>query len=110
MELSALDPSCRSSTNSTRGWQRNSMGRNWFRLLSRSTGMSLKRHWLSSCALLKALYAVSKHVNFGPYRTTFELAETEVDDQHWSRTVNESQAPQSAHTSSPSGYRCRVSS
>lgn len=33
----------------------------------------------------QALYAVNKHVNFGPYRTTFELAETEVDEQHWSR-------------------------
>lgn len=33
----------------------------------------------------QALYAVNKHVNFGPYRTTFELAETEVDEGHWSR-------------------------
>ncbi|GAC1633936.1 MAG: hypothetical protein NVS4B9_26530 [Ktedonobacteraceae bacterium] len=33
----------------------------------------------------QALYAVNKHVSFGPYRTTFELAETEVDEQHWSR-------------------------
>ena len=33
----------------------------------------------------QALYAVNTHVNFGPYRTTFELAETEVDEQHWSR-------------------------
>jgi hypothetical protein len=33
----------------------------------------------------QVLYAVSKHVKFGPYRTTFELAETEVDDEHWSR-------------------------
>ena len=33
----------------------------------------------------QALYAVNKHVDFGPYRTTFELAETEVDEQHWSR-------------------------
>lgn len=32
----------------------------------------------------QALYAVNKHVTFGPYRTTFELAETEVDEQHWS--------------------------
>jgi peptide/nickel transport system substrate-binding protein len=31
------------------------------------------------------LYAVNKHVSFGPYRTTFELAETQVDEQHWSR-------------------------
>jgi ABC-type transport system substrate-binding protein len=33
----------------------------------------------------QALYAVNQHVRFGPYRTTFELAETEADDQHWSR-------------------------
>jgi hypothetical protein len=33
----------------------------------------------------RVLYAVNKHVKFGPYRTTFELAETEVDDEHWSR-------------------------
>jgi len=33
----------------------------------------------------KVLYAVNKHVKFGPYRTTFELAETEVDDGHWSQ-------------------------
>lgn len=33
----------------------------------------------------EALYAVSKHVNFVPYRTTFELAECSVDEQHWSR-------------------------
>jgi peptide/nickel transport system substrate-binding protein len=33
----------------------------------------------------QALYAVNKHVKFSPYRTTFELAETEVDEQHWSR-------------------------
>jgi peptide/nickel transport system substrate-binding protein len=33
----------------------------------------------------QALYAVNKHVRFGAYRTTFELAETEVDEQHWSR-------------------------
>lgn len=33
----------------------------------------------------QALYAVNKHVAFGPYRTTFELAEVEVDEGHWSR-------------------------
>jgi ABC-type transport system substrate-binding protein len=44
----------------------------------------------------QALYAVNKHVNFGPYRTTFELAETEVDEQHWSRrrAQGDSQAAQ----------------
>ena len=34
----------------------------------------------------QALYAVNNHVSFGPYRTTFEVAEVTVDDQHWSRT------------------------
>ena len=50
----------------------------------------------------QALYAVNKHVNFGPYRTTFELAETEVDEQHWSRRnmAASSQAAQAAATSS----------
>ncbi|MDQ0219175.1 ABC transporter substrate-binding protein [Peribacillus cavernae] len=33
----------------------------------------------------KKLYAVNRHVNFQPYRSTFELAETEVNNQHWSR-------------------------
>ena len=32
----------------------------------------------------QALYAVNNSVSFGPYRTTFELAEVTVDDQHWS--------------------------
>ncbi|MFC0270838.1 ABC transporter substrate-binding protein [Metabacillus herbersteinensis] len=31
------------------------------------------------------LYAVNRHVDFKPYKTTFELAETSVSDQHWSR-------------------------
>ena len=39
---------------------------------------------LSLCAP-HALYAVNKHVDFTPYSTTFELAECEVDDKHWSR-------------------------
>ena len=33
----------------------------------------------------QALYAVNKHVNFVGYAATLELAETEVDEQHWSR-------------------------
>src|SRR5205823_6790779 len=49
----------------------------------------------------KALYAVNKHVNFGPYRTTFELAETEVDEQHWSRTGKKSRAPQTSQAQTP---------
>lgn len=32
-----------------------------------------------------ALYAVNKQVDFMPYRTTFELANTKVGDKHWSR-------------------------
>jgi peptide/nickel transport system substrate-binding protein len=34
------------------------------------------------------LYAVNQHVNFRPYRTTFELADTEVSPSHWSRVYN----------------------
>lgn len=33
----------------------------------------------------QALYAVNRHVDFRPYRTTFELAESRVGEQHWSR-------------------------
>jgi peptide/nickel transport system substrate-binding protein len=33
----------------------------------------------------QALYAVNEHVHFQPYRATFELADTEVDEGHWSR-------------------------
>jgi peptide/nickel transport system substrate-binding protein len=36
----------------------------------------------------QTLYAVNKHVIFRPYRTTFELADTEVDDRHWSIRKN----------------------
>lgn len=32
----------------------------------------------------RSLYAVNKHVTFRPYRTTFELADTEVKNGHWS--------------------------
>ncbi|WP_411969445.1 ABC transporter substrate-binding protein [Geodermatophilus sp. YIM 151500] len=34
----------------------------------------------------QALYAVNEHVQFSPYRTTFELAEVTVGERHWSRT------------------------
>jgi len=57
----------------------------------------------------KALYAVNKHVSFGPYRTTFELAEAEVDDAHWSRTKNDGQAFQAAQSTSASGPTSFVS-
>src|SRR5262245_36443955 len=33
----------------------------------------------------QALYAVNRHVDFKAYRTTFELADAEVDPAHWSR-------------------------
>lgn len=33
----------------------------------------------------QALYAVNRHVDFQPYRTTFELADTSVRAGHWSR-------------------------
>ena len=33
----------------------------------------------------QALYAVNKHVDFVGYATAFELAETSVTEEHWSR-------------------------
>jgi peptide/nickel transport system substrate-binding protein len=33
----------------------------------------------------QALYAVNRHVRFVGHATTFEVAETEVDESHWSR-------------------------
>ncbi len=36
----------------------------------------------------QALYAVNKEVSFMPYATTFELAECEVSEKHWSRRKN----------------------
>jgi hypothetical protein len=39
---------------------------------------------LSLCAP-QALYAVNGHVDLTPYRISFELAETSVDEGHWSR-------------------------
>ena len=48
----------------------------------------------------QALYAVNRNVTFSPYRTTFELAEVTVNDQHWSVTGGgsrlEDQAPRPA--------------
>lgn len=53
----------------------------------------------------QALYAVNKHVSFGPYRTTFELAETEVDEQHWSRLSAETaQATQTSESKGTAGF------
>jgi peptide/nickel transport system substrate-binding protein len=39
----------------------------------------------------QALYAVNNHVSFGPYRTTFEIAEVTVDEGHWSRAPDAAQ-------------------
>ncbi|CAA9453737.1 MAG: ABC transporter, substrate-binding protein (cluster 5, nickel/peptides/opines) [uncultured Rubrobacteraceae bacterium] len=33
----------------------------------------------------QALYAINRHVNFVGHAATFELAETEVNEEHWSR-------------------------
>jgi hypothetical protein len=33
----------------------------------------------------QALYAVNRHVAFGGYAASFELAETQASPQHWSR-------------------------
>jgi peptide/nickel transport system substrate-binding protein len=33
----------------------------------------------------RALYAVNRHVDFKAYRATFELADTTVGAEHWSR-------------------------
>jgi peptide/nickel transport system substrate-binding protein len=48
---------------------------------------------LSLCAP-QALYAVNRHVNFKAYRTTFELADTEVSPEHWSRRDDGGKAAQ----------------
>ncbi|MGM0901887.1 MAG: ABC transporter substrate-binding protein [Bacillota bacterium] len=40
----------------------------------------------------QSLYAVNNHVQFQPYRTTFELAETEVTKDHWSRRTHPGRA------------------
>jgi peptide/nickel transport system substrate-binding protein len=47
----------------------------------------------------QALYAVNTHVSFGPYRTTFEIAEVTVDEGHWSRKA--AAAPRAAATPEP---------
>ena len=42
---------------------------------------------LALCAP-QALYAVNRNVDFKAYRTTFELADTEVSGEHWSRRAD----------------------
>jgi ABC-type transport system substrate-binding protein len=54
----------------------------------------------------QALYAVNNHVSFGPYRTTFEIAEVTVDEGHWSRQPGVAQrtgvvAPPAANRDEP---------
>jgi len=44
----------------------------------------------------QALYAVNNHVSFGPYRTTFEIAEVTVDEGHWSRLPGAAQKTSAA--------------
>ena len=51
----------------------------------------LDRYCFEECKALflcapRALYAVNRHVRWEPYRATFELADAEVSDQHWSRS------------------------
>jgi ABC-type transport system substrate-binding protein len=46
----------------------------------------------------QALYAVNNHVSFGPYKTTFEIAEVTVDEGHWSRQPD---APQRSGAMAP---------
>jgi ABC-type transport system substrate-binding protein len=55
----------------------------------------------------QALYAVNNHVSFGPYKTTFEIAEVTVDEGHWSRQPGAEQRtsaaakPATANTEKP---------
>jgi peptide/nickel transport system substrate-binding protein len=51
----------------------------------------LDRYCFEECKALflcapKALYAVNRNVRWEPYRATFELADAEVSEQHWSRS------------------------
>ena len=51
----------------------------------------LDRYCFEECKALflcapKALYAVNRHVRWEPYRATFELADAEVAEEHWSRS------------------------
>jgi ABC-type transport system substrate-binding protein len=52
----------------------------------------------------QALYAVNKHVSFGPYRTTFEIAEVTVDDGHWSRRPGTEQLTSAAAITEKPGF------
>ena len=57
----------------------------------------------------QALYAVNNHISFGPYRTTFEIAEVTVDEEHWSRRLGAVQSgsnPPKPGFSGASGNAC----
>ena len=53
----------------------------------------------------QALYAVNNHVSFGPYRTTFEIAEVTVAEQHWSRQPGATPGPKGNDQPGFSGVR-----
>lgn len=54
----------------------------------------------------QVLYAVNKQVSFLAYKTTFELAETEVSERHWSRRDGGGgSAPRPVGTPSPAACR-----
>jgi len=53
----------------------------------------------------QALYAVNNHVEFGPYRTTFEIAEVTVDEGHWSRQDGSSGWPGGTESTSATPSR-----
>ncbi len=53
----------------------------------------------------QALYAVNNHVSFGPYKTTFEIAEVTVGEGHWSRQPGATAPPAGNDTPGFSGVR-----
>lgn len=53
----------------------------------------------------QALYAVNNHVSFGPYKTTFEIAEVTVDEGHWSRQPDAEQRTSAATAPAPAANR-----
>jgi ABC-type transport system substrate-binding protein len=52
----------------------------------------------------QALYAVNNHVSFGPYKTTFEIAEVTADDGHWSRRPGAEQHTSAAAITEKPGF------
>lgn len=41
--------------------------------------------WAPPATVYREVDTVNNHVEFGPYRTTFGVAEVTVDEGHWSR-------------------------